>query len=206
MFFPVFDKERVISMGDIAIAPSNPNIIYAGTGEEDSRNSISRWRSLQVDRCGTHLEAERSRGDAADRSHHRRSADPNVVYVAALGHAWNSNPERGVYKSTDGGTTWQLVKFVSDKGGFVDLAMDAKDHNTLYGSSGSGCVPVLSESGGPGSGLWKTTDAGVTWHEVRGGGFPETMKEESASRCHHRIRRYLHVGRSGHAAASTGSR
>ena len=128
------------------------------------------------------------------------------MYVAALGHAWNSNPERGVYKSTDGGATWQLVKFVSDKAGFVDLAMDAKDHNTLYGSSWERVRgPYFLKSGGPGSGLWKTTDAGATWREIRGGGFPETTKGT------HRHRAlpiqsadHLHMGGSGHAAAPIG--
>jgi hypothetical protein len=178
MFFPVFDKERVISMGDIAIAPSNPNIIYAGTGEEDSRNSMSPgggiFKSTDAGRTWklSGLEATQQIGRIIV-----DPADPNIVYVAALGHAWNSNPERGVYKSTDGGTTWQLVKFVSDKAGFVDLAMDAKDHNTLYGSSWERVRgPYFLKSGGPGSGLWKTTDAGATWREIRGGGFPETVK------------------------------
>jgi hypothetical protein len=178
MFLPVFDKERVISMGDIAIAPSNPNIIYAGTGEEDSRNSISPgggvYKSTDAGRTWklSGLEATQQIGRIVV-----DPTDPNIVYVAALGHAWNSNAERGVYKSTDGGTTWQLVKFVSDKAGFVDLAMDAKDHNTLYGSSWERARgPYFLKSGGPGSGLWKTTDAGATWREIRGGGFPETTK------------------------------
>ena len=178
MFFPLFDKERVISMGDIAIAPSNPNIIYAGTGEEDSRNSMSPgggiYKSTDAGRTWklSGLEATQQIGRIIV-----DPADPNIVYVAALGHAWNSNPERGVYKSTDGGTTWQLVKFVSDKAGFVDLAMDAKDHNTLYGSSWERVRgPYFLKSGGPGGGLWKTTDAGSTWREIRGGGFPETTK------------------------------
>jgi hypothetical protein len=177
-FFPLFDKERAISLGDIAIAPSNPNIIYAGTGEEDSRNSISPgggvYKSTDAGRTWklSGLEATQQIGRIIV-----DPADPNIVYVAALGHEWNSNPERGVYKSIDGGATWQLVKFISDKAGFVDLAMDAKDHNTLYGSSWARVRgPYFLRSGGPGSGLWKTTDAGATWREIRGGGFPETTK------------------------------
>ncbi|MEP6550441.1 MAG: hypothetical protein ABJB95_04620, partial [Gemmatimonadales bacterium] len=103
--------------------------------------------------------------------------DPEVVYVAALGHAWNANPDRGLYKTTDGGTTWKLVKFVSDKAGFVDLAIDPKDHNTLYASSWERVRgPYFLKSGGPGSGLWKSTDAGTTWQEIKGGGFPATTK------------------------------
>jgi hypothetical protein len=178
MFVPLFDRERVVSMGDIALAPSDPNIIYAGTGEEDSRNSISPggglYKSTDAGRTWKlmGLEATQHIGRIVV-----DPADPNIVYVAALGHTWNANPERGLYKSTDGGSTWRLVKFVSDKAGFVDLAMDAKDHNTLYASSWERVRgPYFLKSGGPGSGLWKSTDAGATWKEIRGGGFPETMK------------------------------
>lgn len=178
MFFPIFDKESVISMGDLAIAPSNPDILYAGTGEEDSRNSMSpgggMFKSTDAGRTWKLVgltETQQIGRIVVD------PQDPNVVYVAALGHAWNSNPERGLYKTVDGGTTWKLVKFISNKAGFVDIAMDPKDHNTLFASSwervrGS----YFLNSGGPGSGLWKTTDAGATWTEVKGGGFPSTTK------------------------------
>jgi len=176
--FPIFDKEKVISMGDIAIAPSDPNILYAGTGEEDSRNSISPgggvYKSTDAGRTWklVGLEATQQIGRIVI-----DPTDPNIVYVAALGHAWNSNPERGLYKTTDGGATWKLSKFISDKAGFVDIAMDAKDHNTLYATSWERVRgPYFLKSGGPGSGLWKTTDAGATWREIKGGGFPETMK------------------------------
>ncbi len=177
-FFPTFDKEKVVSMGDIAIAPSDPNILYAGTGEEDSRNSISPgggvFKSTDAGRTWkvVGLEATQQIGRIVI-----DPTDPNVVYIAALGHAWNSNPERGLYKTTDGGATWKLSKFISDKAGFVDIAMDAKDHNTLYATSWERVRgPYFLKSGGPGSGLWKTTDAGGTWREIRGGGFPETTK------------------------------
>jgi len=160
-FFPIFDKEKVISMGDIAIAPSDPNILYAGTGEEDSRNSISPgggvYKSTDAGRTWklVGLEATQQIGRIVI-----DPTDPNIVYVAALGHAWNSNPERGLYKTTDGGATWKLSKFISDKAGFVDIAMDAKDHNTLYATSWERVRgPYFLKSGGPGSGLWKTTDA-----------------------------------------------
>src|SRR5436309_6352838 len=178
MFFPLFDKEKIISMGDIALAPSNPDIIYAGTGEEDSRNSISpgggMYKSTDAGRTWklTGLEATQQIGRIIV-----DPQDPNIVYVAALGHAWNSNPERGLYKTTDGGATWKLSKFISDKAGFVDIAMDPNDHSTLFASSWERVRgPYFLKSGGPGSGLWKTTDAGATWTEVKGGGFPSTTK------------------------------
>ncbi len=177
-FFPLFDKEKVVSMGDIALAPSDSNVIYAGTGERDSRNSISPGGGVYKSTDGgltwklMGLEATQQIGRIVV-----DPTNPNIVYVAALGHAWNSNPERGLYKSTDGGTTWQLVKFVSDKAGFVDLVMDPKDHNTLYAASWERVRgPYFLKSGGPGSALWKSTDGGATWREIKGGGFPETMK------------------------------
>ncbi len=178
MFFPLFDKERVISMGDLAIAPSNGDILYAGTGEEDSRNSISPggglYKSTDAGKSWKLMGLENTQQIGrivVD------PQDPNIVYVAALGHVWSSNPERGLYKTTDGGATWKLSKFISDKAGFVDIAMDPADHNTLYASSWERVRgPYFLSSGGPGSGLWKTTDAGATWTETKGGGFPATMK------------------------------
>jgi hypothetical protein len=136
LFFPIFDRERVISMGDIAVAPSNPDILYAGTGEEDSRNSISPgggvYKSTDAGRTWKIV-------GLAGSQHIGRiivdPQDPNIVYVAALGHAWAANAERGLYKTTDGGETWKLAKFVSDKAGFVDIAMDPSDHNTVFASS-----------------------------------------------------------------------
>ena len=178
MFVPIFDKESVISMGDLAIAPSNPDILYAGTGEEDSRNSMSPgggiYKSTDAGKTWKQsgLQATQQIGRILV-----DPQDPNIVYVAALGHAWDSNPERGVYKTTDGGTTWKLAKFISDKAGFVDLAMDPTDHNTIFASAWERVRgPYFLKSGGPGSGLWKTTDGGTTWTEVKGGGFPATPK------------------------------
>src|SRR5574341_2042069 len=94
--------------------------------------------------------------------------NPNIVYVAALGHAWGANPERGLYQTTDGGQTWKLIKFISDKAGFVDLAMDPGNPNVLFASSWERVRgPYFLKSGGPGSALWKTTDGGRTWTEVK---------------------------------------
>ena len=177
-FEPVFEHEKVSSMGEIAIAPSDTNVIYAGTGEEDSRNSISPGGGMYKSTNGGHswtfiglLETQQIGRIVVN------PTDPNTVYVAALGHAWGPNKERGLYKTTDGGATWKLSKFISDKAGFVDIAMDPSDANTLYASSWERVRgPYFLKSGGPGSALWKTTDAGATWTEIKGGGFPATMK------------------------------
>ncbi|GAC1649510.1 MAG: hypothetical protein NVS4B3_06710 [Gemmatimonadaceae bacterium] len=177
-FRPVFDGERVVSMGALAIAPSDTNVIYAGTGEQNSRNSISPGGGLYKSADGGAtwklMGLERTEQIA------RIVVDPRdarIVYVAALGHAWGPNPERGLYKTLDGGENWQLIKFVSDRAGFVDIAMVPNDPNTLYASSYERVRgPWFLQSGGPGSALWKSADAGKTWREIRGGGFPATTK------------------------------
>ncbi|HEU4564513.1 MAG TPA: hypothetical protein VFS05_07690 [Gemmatimonadaceae bacterium] len=177
-FRPVFDDQRCISMGDLAIAPSDTNVIYAGTGEEDSRNSISpgcgMFKSTDGGKTWTHVGLEKTGAIGRIIVH---PTDPNTAYVAALGQIWAPNAERGLYKTTDGGKSWQLVKFISDRAGFVDLAMDPRDPNVLYASSWARQRgPYFLKSGGPGSALWKTTDGGKTWSEIKGGGFPETTK------------------------------
>ena len=103
--------------------------------------------------------------------------DPDIVFVAALGHIWGSNPERGLYRTTDGGDTWELVKFISDKAGFVDVAFRPGEPDTLFAASWERVRgPWFLNSGGPGSALWKSTDGGTTWTEVSGNGFPTAMK------------------------------
>jgi hypothetical protein len=177
-FRPLFQNERVVSMGDLAIAPSDTMQVWAGTGEEDSRNSISPGGGIYKSTDGGNtwklMGLEKTEQIGRIIVHPR---NPNIVYVAALGAAWRSNPERGLYKTTDGGQTWQLVKFISDKAGFVDMVMDPRNPDVLFAASWERQrTPYSLQSGGPGSALWKTADAGRTWTEVKGGGFPETMK------------------------------
>ena len=177
-FRPVFDNERVIAMGDLAIAPSNPDVVWAGTGEEDSRNSISAGGGIYKSTDGGltwELKGLEETETIARIIVH--PFDEDIVYVAALGHIWGPNEERGLYRTKDGGDTWELVKHISDKAGFVDLAMHPVDPNILFASSWERVRgPYFLNSGGPGSGLWKSTDGGDSWSEVEGGGFPETMK------------------------------
>ncbi|MBL0179220.1 MAG: hypothetical protein IPP98_08865 [Gemmatimonadetes bacterium] len=177
-FRPLFTNERVVSMGDLAIAPSDTMQIWAGTGEDDSRNSVSPgqgiYKSMDGGLTWKLMGLEKTQTIARIIVH---PTNPQIVYVAALGAIWNSNPERGLYKTTDGGATWRLVKFISDKAGFIDVAMDPTNPNVLFASSYERVRgPYFLKSGGPGSALWKSTDAGETWTEVKGGGFPETMK------------------------------
>jgi photosystem II stability/assembly factor-like uncharacterized protein len=175
---PVFDDKRVISMGMLAIAPSDTQQVWAGTGEPNSRNSIEPGGGIYKSTDGgitwTPMGLEKTEHIGRIVVH---PTDPNIVYVAALGAAWRSNPERGLYRTKDGGKTWQLVKFVSDKAGFVDVAIHPTNPNVLFATSWERRrTPYSLFSGGPGSGLWKSTDGGDTWTEVKGGGFPAGYK------------------------------
>jgi hypothetical protein len=175
-FRPLFDDQRVIAMGDLAIAPSDTLRIWAGTGEEDSRNSISPGAGIYKSTDGgltwTLMGLEQTETIGRIVVH---PTDPNTVWVAALGAIWRSNAERGLYKTTDGGRTWRLVKHISDKAGFVDVALDPRNPNHLLAASWERVRgPYYLKSGGPGSGLWRSRDGGETWTEVTGGGLPET--------------------------------
>jgi hypothetical protein len=177
-FEPVFDVVRVAAMGDIAIAPSDPEQVWAGTGEEDSRNSISPGGGIYKSTDGGEtwelqgLEATEVIGRIVV-----HPENPDVVWVAAVGHIWDSNPERGLYRTTDGGETWELVRFVSERAGFVDVALRPDDPDVVFASSWERVRgPYFLESGGPGSALWKSTDGGDSWTEVSGGGFPTANK------------------------------
>jgi photosystem II stability/assembly factor-like uncharacterized protein len=176
-FRPLFTDQRVISMGDLAIAPSDTLQIWAGTGEEDSRNSISPGGGVykSVD-GGSTWELKGLEGTEVIGRIVVHPTNPDIVFVAALGHIWDANPERGLYRTTDGGETWELVKFVSDEAGFVDVIMRPDDPDVLFATSWERVRgPYFLESGGPGSALWKSTDGGDTWTELRGEGWPQGM-------------------------------
>jgi photosystem II stability/assembly factor-like uncharacterized protein len=177
-FVPLWDHAPIASMGDIALSASDPKIIWAGTGEQNSRNSVSPgfgvYKSVDGGTTWQSMGLEKTQHIGRIVVH---PTNPNIVYVAALGAQWAPNPERGLYKTTDGGKTWTMSKFISDKAGFVDVAMDPRDPNTLYAASWERVrKPAFLKSGGPGSALWKTTDGGSSWHEIKGGGFPSTEK------------------------------
>ncbi|HTK30114.1 MAG TPA: hypothetical protein VL309_11200, partial [Vicinamibacterales bacterium] len=172
---PIFDHQDVASVGAVAVDPSNADIVWVGTGEVNPRNSVS-WgdgvyRSADGGRTWAHLGLEDSRHIGRIVVDPR---NPSVVYVAALGHLWGSSRQRGVFKTTDGGQTWASSLFVNDDTGAVDLVMDPRDSSTLYAAAyevrRDGFAGGDPEKGwGPGSGIYKTTDAGRTWRKMTDG-------------------------------------
>ena len=171
---PIFDEYPVASIGDIELAPSNPSIIYVGTGEPNNRQSSSFgagiYKSTDAGRTFEYMGLKETQTIAKVVAHPK---DPNIVYVAAAGHLFGPNPERGVYKTTDGGKTWTNTKFIDHDTGFIDLVMHPTNPNTLFAASYQRRrQPWGFNGGGPGSGIWRTDDGGKTWTRVSGNGLP----------------------------------
>ena len=156
------------SVGALAVAPSDPNVIYAGMGESTIRSNVSHgdgvYKSTDGGRTWRNVGLGETRNISKVRVH---PTDPERVYVAALGHAHGPNAERGIFRSADGGASWEHVLFRSAEAGAVDLAMDATNPRILYAAFWEG-VHRAHEliSGGPGSGLFRSTDGGDTWEEI----------------------------------------
>ena len=156
------------SVGAIAVSVSDPNVIYVGMGESCIRGNVSHgdgvYKSTDRGKTWMHLGLEDTRHIAKVRIH---PEDPDLVYVAALGHAHGSNRQRGIYRSRDGGKTWEQVLFRSDKAGAIDLAIDPNNPRILYASFWEAQrLPYTLISGGEGSGLFKSADGGDTWSEI----------------------------------------
>ncbi|TAN22268.1 MAG: glycosyl hydrolase [Acidobacteria bacterium] len=171
---PIFDHEPVSSIGAIAVAPSDPNIVYVGTGEECFRGDISygngMYKSLDGGATWTHIGLDDSRHIARVLIDPH---DPNRVFVAAEGHAFGPNAERGIFRSLDGGKTWQKVLYVNDQTGAVDLTFDGNNPHVLFAAMYQQVrKPWTFIGGGPGSGLYKSTDDGATWKHLEGHGLP----------------------------------
>jgi photosystem II stability/assembly factor-like uncharacterized protein len=168
---PIFERYPVASIGDIAIAPSNPDIIYVGTGEPNNRQSSSFGAGIfkSVD-AGKNFECVGLKETQSIGRVVVNPKDPNIVYVAAVGHLFGPNKERGLYKTVDGGKTWTNTKFVNEDTGFTDVAMDPSNPNVLIAASYERRrTPWGFNGGGTGSALWKTTDAGKTWAKLTNG-------------------------------------
>ncbi len=170
-FTPVFDDYEVSSIGDIAVAPSDPQTLYAGTGEPNNRQSSSWGNGVYRTRDGgktwTHLGLAGTQAIGRIVVH---PANPDIAYVAALGPLWGPGGERGLFKTTDGGRTWVNTKTIDADTGFVDVAMDPQSPDTLYAASYQRRrQPFGYSGGGPGSALWKTSDGGATWKKLTKG-------------------------------------
>ena len=172
-WFPIFDSQPVASIGAIAVAPSATDIVYVGTGEADMRSQISfgngMYKSIDAGKTWTHIGLDNTRQIGKVLVDPR---DPNVVFVAALGHVYGANPDRGVFRSRDGGSTWQKVLFRSNDIGAIDLAFDPGNAQTIYASLWNTRRPpwsVYPPSYGPGSGLYKSTDGGANWQQLTSG-------------------------------------
>ena len=164
---PIFDHESAFAVGDIAVAPSDSNIVWVGTGEVQPRHSgyafagTGVFKSVDAGRTWTNM--------GLTDSHHIAKilidpVNPDVVYVASMGHQWTPNGERGVFKTADGGRTWTRVLFRDDQTGAIDVVMDPSDHDRLYAS-------MWQIETGPESGIYRSVDAGRTWTKL-GHGLP----------------------------------
>jgi photosystem II stability/assembly factor-like uncharacterized protein len=163
------------SVGALAVAESDPNVVYVGMGESCIRGNVSHgdgvYKSVDAGKTWRHVGLRDTRQIGRVRVHPKNA---DLVYVAALGHAFGPNRERGVFRSKDGGATWQNVLFVNDKTGAVDLVLDPTNPRVLYAGFWQVVrLPWGFESGGPGSALYKSTDGGDTWEKLTGEGLPK---------------------------------
>ncbi len=174
-FHPVFDSYGTSSIGSVAVSQSNPELVWVGTGEANNRQSSSFgdgvYRSTDGGETFTHV------GLRETESIHRvilHPTDPDIVYVAAVGHLFEPNRERGVFRTTDGGRTWEHVLFVDEDTGATDLVMHPEDPDVLFAATYQRRRTRWGfNGGGPGSGIWRSDDGGDSWTRLEGNGLPE---------------------------------
>jgi len=172
---PVFDHEKSSSIGSLAVAPSDPNIIYAGTGEACIRGNAATgdgvYKSVDAGKTWRNVGLRDSRaiGKLIVDPH-----DPDIVFVAALGHPYGPNTERGIFRTTDGGKNWLKVLYVDEDTGGIDVTFDPHNSHILFAAMWQvRRRPWTLVSGGPGSGLYRSADGGATWKKLDGEGLPE---------------------------------
>ncbi len=171
---PVFDDQPISSIGSIAVSPTDPNIVYVGSGEANIRGNVAAgngiYRSLDAGKTWTHV--WKQEGQIGTIVIHPRN--PDIVFAAVLGHAFGPNPERGVYRTTDGGRTWKQVLAKNPDTGASDVALDPSNPNIVFaGFWQARRSPWDLVSGGPGSGLHVSRDGGDSWKALTGSGLPE---------------------------------
>ena len=174
-WIPTFDHQSISSIGAIAVADSNPNVLYAGSGEACLRGNISYgdgvYKSTDAGRSWTNVGLKDTRHIGAVIIDPR---NPDIVLVAALGHAWGPNSERGIFRTVDGGKTWQKVLYKDENTGAIDVVFDPHNSSVVYAALWQvRRQPWYFNSGGPGGGLYKSVDGGLTWKQLQGGGLPE---------------------------------
>jgi len=172
---PIFDEQPAQSIGAIGIAPSDPNVVWVGTGESFIRSDVSLgngvYKSTDAGKTWTHMGLEKTGRIARVLIDPR---NPDVVFVAAVGTCYGPQPERGVFRTQDGGKSWEKVLFVDENTGASDLAMDASNPRILF--AGTWPIDIKTwgrKSGGPGGGVWVSRDGGTSWKKITGHGMPE---------------------------------
>jgi photosystem II stability/assembly factor-like uncharacterized protein len=173
-FQPIFDSYGTHSVGDVAIAQSQPNVLYVGTGEANNRQSSSFgdgvYKSTDAGRTFTHVGLRETQSISRIVVH---PTNPDVVWVAANGHLFGANPDRGVFKSTNGGRTWTKTLFVDDNTGATDLVIDPSNPDVLIAATYQRRRTSWGFAGsGPGSGIWKSENGGQNWTRITGNGLP----------------------------------
>ncbi len=165
---PIFDKEGSATIGGLAVSPSDPNVVYAGTGEGCIRGDAAQgdgvYKSIDAGKTWKNVGLKDSRAVGKLIVHPK---NPDIAFVAALGHVYGPNAERGVFRTLDGGKTWTKVLYVDDKTGAIDVVFDPNNPNILFAAMWQVYrTPWSLESGGPGSGLYRSADGGSTWKKI----------------------------------------
>ena len=171
---PIFDDFKVSSIGALAVAPSHPDIVWAGTGEPHIRSHVTVgngvYKSTDAGRTWRLMGLEESGRIGRIAIH---PTNPDIVYMAAQGHSYGPQQQRGVFRTRDGGTTWERVLFVDENTGAIDIVMHPTDPNILFAATWELLIRTWGrESGGPGSGIHVARDGGTTWTRLRGNGLP----------------------------------